>query len=237
MKLFVQLYNDKFIESLCLVKNTEYNILSGSINKDIYKINYELKCTHYIFVDKLIDNEINQFIQDYNRQTKIYIYHSDKPNNNLIQNFNQNVIHLTKEYVDGATKLPLMCRERIPRSSQENRDNTICVFLDNCSSIPKELIDQLYPNSKLPIRMFNHASLKHFQNLGFISEQEKIKVLEQSEFCVVINHKDYILEAHMCGCKPILALDLPNIKNQSYNLLQAEQETTYEKFLTELQKK
>jgi hypothetical protein len=232
MKLFIQLYNDKFIESLCLVQDTSYHTTKGMVNKDIYKIHHEHKFTHYIFIDKLVDNEIFEFIKDFHGEAKMYVYHSDKPNEKLIEHLEKKAIHLTKESFDNAKKIPLMCRENISIDNTIQRTNNICVFLDNSLSIPQVLADVLYPNTRMPIRLFNHASFQHPQNLGFLSEEEKITELQNSSFCIIINGQDYIIESQKCGCRPISATEIGKLEDSSYAVLEANQETTYEEFLT-----
>ena len=230
MKLFIQLYNDKFIQNLLSTKNIAGLVVGSVINKNIYKIHHQHKYTHYIFIDKFIDNEINEFITDNHDQTKIFIYHSLGLNQKIIDHFGNKVQHLTKENDPNSVKIPLMCNP-IQLNNSISREKIISIFLDNCPEIPKEIIDHLYPNSTLPIRMYNHAGFVHPQNLGFLTEEEKIQILQKSEFSIIVNGADYILESLVCGCKPIAPDQIKHLDNNSYIAANATVESTYKDFL------
>ena len=231
MKLFVQSYNDKFIENICSVINPTARIESSIINKDIYKIHHQQQYSHYIFVEPIIDHEIASFIAEYCDQTKIFVYHSNGINLKLIDNTSSSIMHLSTETNEKTIKIPLMSNPVQTVKTPTQRDNSICAFLDNCRVLPDDLVNHLYPKSLLPIRLYNHASLKHVQNLGFLTESEKIAILYQSEFCIIMNNKDYILESISCGCKPIYPSELGKLADSSYVLAEAIQESTYPEFM------
>ena len=51
--------------------------------------------------------------------------------------------------------------------------------MDIDQDIPDNISKYLYPNSKLPIRMFNNSNILHYQNLGLLTEQDKAEVLKK----------------------------------------------------------
>jgi hypothetical protein len=76
------------------------------------------------------------------------------------------------------------------------------------TSLPNELVAVLYPNSKLPIKIFDSPKIPHPQNLGTITEIEKGELLRSNRYYLTYNSDEYVLEAIECGCQIV---DIDNI--------------------------
>jgi hypothetical protein len=190
MKICIQSYRDKFIDNLILLNN-KYPIVLKHINKDIYKIHYENNFTHYFFIDNLIDNEIKQFISEHQSKINCIIYY---PMNNASS--------LTGPKQILGSDLPLLYNPEIYYNMSLFRTNDIVAFLDN-QKISESLINFLYPKLKSNIKLFNHVTFTHPQNLGQVTEIDKAKILNQAKYCLITNDKNYIIESKACGCIPV----------------------------------
>jgi len=224
MKVFIQPARDKFIDNCIPIKNINFTIESQLINKNIYKIHHHLKCSHYIFIDKLVDNEILQFIND-NQSLKLYIYHLETINNQLIEMLGNKVNHILE--------LPVLYNPKIYFNTNTIKEYEIVGFLDNITSIPEQLNEYLYPNSKLPIRIFNHPNFKHPQNLGLLLEENKAEILNKSKHCLILNKTDYVIESKLCNCIPLSISELSTLKAEKYASFGVNNAQTYEDFILE----
>lgn len=225
MKIFIQPARDKFIDNCIPIRNSNFTIESQSINKNIYKIHHHQKCSHYIFVDKLLDNELLQFINDNYKSLKIYIYHLQTINDHLIQSLGNKVNHILE--------LPALYNPEIYYNTNKPKEYQIVGFLDNTTSIPERLNQYLYPNSKLPIRLFNHPGFKHPQNLGLLLEENKAEILNKSEHCLILNKNDYVIESKLCNCTPLDISELSTLKAEIYSSFTSDKAQTYEDFILE----
>ena len=179
------------------------NVISTDINNDLYKIYHTYKFSIGIFLASKFNNETAQFVSEfYSKQVKSIIYH-DIDNTDIMRDFNKAAHHLSYNNYQNVTVIPNMINNNLYKNlNLPRRKSSYAVFLDHSKSIPDSLIDVLYPNTKLHINMFNSEYVSHPQNLGKISEIDKVNILNSYEFFIDING-DYSAEAAECGAKTI----------------------------------
>jgi hypothetical protein len=179
------------------------NVISTDINNDLYKIYHNYQFSIGIFLASKFNNETAQFVSEfYSKQVKCIIYH-DIDNTDVMSDFNKAAHHLSHNNYKNTTTIPKMINNHLYKNlGLIRRKSSYAVFLDNNKNIPDNMIDILYPNTKLYINMFNSEYVSHPQNLGKISEIEKADILNSYEFFIDING-NYSAEAVACGAKLI----------------------------------
>jgi hypothetical protein len=196
-KLLVQNLNTKFINNIRLSKCKDYDQLVIDTSNQLYKIYYSYKFTHAIFVDSLLKDEEIQFINEFSGTVICYIYSSQ--NNTLTNCVSQKI-----------SNIPILVNSNIFYNQNCNKQGDIISFLDNVSSLPTSINSYLYPNSKLPIKLFNNSDIIHPQNLGLLSEQDKALLLQQNMYYLAISDY-YVAEAWACGCTVLTIEDLTSL--------------------------
>lgn len=237
-KLFIEAKNNKFINNLINADLLSYDIISNTISKNIYEIFYKTKFTTIIVNDTSIDNELSQFIVEYGKNINIYVY-QDQKHSNLTEYLTKFVHRLIPEYFhkpqtihDNLTIIPnnLVNEKIFYRNNDILKDNSISFFLDIVDEIPDFIKYKLYPASLMKIKLYNNFRIKHYQNLGMLSENEKNIVLNQSTYFINYNNY-YVNEAMLCGCKILDMLDIDT--NNTINI-PSDQNISYTTFMKEL---
>jgi hypothetical protein len=231
MNIFIEKQDSKFINNIILtLKHMEKNVFSSDINKDLYKIYYRYPFDVVIFLASKFNNETAQFISEMSsKDIKFFIYHDEELDVDLINSFSNVATHLSHTNDKGVLQLTQMINNYIYKNIDLPRKKlSYAIFLDHKKYIPDELLEILYPNTKLHINMFNSEYVSHYQNLGLISEIDKARILNQYEFFIDIDN-NYSAEAVACGAKPITIEQIKNkkkVKNQKNMNM-----TTYEDFI------
>jgi hypothetical protein len=209
-KIVVQKLNDKFINNIELSTTPFCNKKVLNITGYLYRIYYIEKFTHIIFAASLLDNEINQFIDEFGTTVNIFIYNDTTKYIEHHPNL-KGVIQKTK--TDSKNKIitiPKLVNNEIYYSDNSipKQDSIVC-FLDNIESLPEALNNYLYPQSILSIKLFNNSSIIHPQNLGLLFEYDKARILKQNKYYLALTD-DYVPEAWACGA---LALDIDDLNS------------------------
>jgi hypothetical protein len=238
-KIFVDYKNNRFINGLIGSQSTEVDILHAHINKNIYNAYHVLHFDYCVFNLSSLDNELVQFISEYASQIKIFIYFDVQgyTDTGLIDNFKDAIYYLVPEntynnYMNYNNVIKInnnLINEHIFHEDKDGvKDESICFFLDLWDSVPEQLKDKLYPQTKMKIRMYNNPKIKHSQNLGGLSETDKAYILNKSSY--FINYNDYYLfEAMNCGCK---ILDINDVDTEKCITID-KATTNYDNFLKE----
>lgn len=215
-KIVIQKVNDKFINNIELSTTPFCNKKILSTSSQLYKIYYIEKFTHIIFVASLLDNEANQFINEFGSVVDIFIYNDTVKDITYHPNI-KGIIQKTKS--DSQNKIitiPKLVNNEIyyNDSSISKIDNIVC-FLDNVEILPQALNDYLYPQSMLPIRLFNNSTIIHPQNLGLLFEHDKARILKENKYYLALTD-DYVPEAWACGASVLDVEDLDSLKPTKY---------------------
>lgn len=207
MKLFVQDTNSKFVNNLRYLKYNGLSILDTQ--NMLYKIYYTHTFGAIMFSESNITREALQFISEFFQTVRCFIYHDRQPNQEIINEYGavaKNIVN-SGISIKNTIQLPTLVNETLINglSIQNKNTDTVC-FLENVDRIPIELETHLYPASMQKIKLFNNSSIRHYQNLGLLSEPDKINLLGVSKAFIPIE-KSYLVEAVILDCD---ILDLSN---------------------------
>jgi hypothetical protein len=216
--LLVQNSKSKFIQTSVYSNIPNTNIIGSSIDSHLYKIYYSHNPTHAIFCANRLTDEIIQFISDFSStKVKCFIYHDNLSFEILDQFKELPVTHISKIKIKSEYKSVLLPKNLINsqlfynNASITKKESIVC-FVDDYETIPESLSNYLYPNTTIPIKLFNNYNIPHYQNLGMLDETNKANVLQSHKYYLSIenNKNDYSLEASLCGS---IVVDIDKIQN------------------------
>lgn len=221
--LIVENSDNKFVNNIRFTQSPKLTIGTAVLDGTLYDIYYKHKFSAIIFMSSKFRPEVRQFILEYAEESdvKIFIYHdiltvelfdiSDKIIHLVDQKYKYEIKHKTIRYVPQLVNKELYNTNNAPKEKQK----AIVCFLDGLTSIPSELSKYLYPNTLMPIKLFNNANIKHHQNLGMLDEPEKAQILKQAEYYIAIDDH-YAPEAISSGCKALDMNELSTLDMQKY---------------------
>jgi hypothetical protein len=241
-KLLVQYCDSKFIQNLCILQLDGIEIQPAVFDKQLYKLYFSYQPTHIIFIANKISEECAQFIEDYKDKVSIYAYHPNEKTLSLIPNYPDSCLHLVSESLrpmvpaDADTNKIIyipnnLINTSIYYSDKRSRSESIIYFAPKgITSFCNELISVLYPNTKLPIKIFDSPKITHPQNLGTLTEPEKGELLRNNQYYLTYSLDEYLTEAIECGCKIV---NYDNVMNYNTEASIKEQSNTikYQDFL------
>ena len=194
-----------------LINLYEIDVAINSIYKSSYT--FKDKVDTFIFNLSKLNSELISFVSEFADIYRFIVY-IDTEDTDLVQQINSKCKYLVKDTIkvniDNAHKLPeFIINDKIYSSLdlQSDKKNQLVYFLDNDTTIPNNLNQILYPNTKLPIKMFNGPNISHPQCLGHLNELHRKNILLESAIYLYTNNL-FNIEAYLCGCKLI---DLNNI--------------------------
>lgn len=232
--IFAQKLYNKFINNIDKLSiDGEYLCSANPVN-NIYRQHYQDKYNVYIFCANMVTDEIVSFINDNLDHNIQFCFYHNKPNKYIYKLFEKHT-HFIDEpnYTDFGIMIPkniingdLYLYEN---KVQSEKEDIIPIFLENYDSLPDYILNQLYPNTKKRILMFNHKNIKHDQNLGFLSEKDRRDILQRAKYYACDNEY-YVIEAKLSGCQ---ILDINNLDNIIDNIQHDTNYITYKNFIVE----
>jgi len=229
--------NDKLNKNLSYY--TQYlSVYEINQNSSIYKGYYAMNenIDTFIFNLSAINKEIVSFINDFADQ-KIFFIYIDTLNDQKIKdiNFCSSIKYITKPNTKLETEsiqLPENIVNDIIYSDViiPEKKNQVVYFLDNYTNIPDSLMSLLYPNTKIPIKMFNGQNIQHYQHLGYLNETSRKNMLLESKV-MIYNNTEYNNEAKICGCNLIDLETAKSCRNIS-ELLNASTDSTNSSYVS-----
>lgn len=231
--IFAQKLYNKFINNIDqLGINAEYSCSVGAVN-DIYKQYYKNKYNVYIFCANMITDEIISFINDNMDNDILFIFYHNKPNKYIYKLFNKHK-HIIDEdnYTDFGQVIPknIINADLYENTGLQTKEDIIPIFLENYASLPDYIADQLYPNTKKRILMFNNKNIKNDQNIGFLSETDRRDILQRAKYYACDNEY-YMIEAQLSGCE---ILDIHNLEDTVDVSKLNTNYVTYKNFIAEI---
>jgi len=223
--LLVQNFNTKFIKNTIYSAIDDTTIINADINNNLYKTYYRYQFTHIIFAAPLLSTEIIQFISDFSKSIKVFLYHDTFIDDAANVLSNTNITHIVndKSYTNNKYNIininPYIINTSLFNKNGESdaRNNSIIGFLDHYNFIPYKLNDYLYPKTKLPIKIFNAGNSPHHQNLGLVNDIEKSQLLKSNKYYLSLEYeKDYSIEAQACGAIIVHQDQLSDLNNVTY---------------------
>lgn len=193
--------NKKLNNNLGYYSSEKIRFFELDSSQSIYKMHYSNKNMDTLIINSSqITDEIIDFVEQLGDALKIIIYHDDTTPVNL----NNKVHHIVDHAIDlNGQKLPqFIINDKIYTNipSTINKTYDMIYFLDQDTTIRDGLSQLLYPNSKSQIRLFNGEKIQHYQNVGYVNEQERKEILLESK-TLLFSNEDYVCEASMCGCR------------------------------------
>ena len=217
-----------------------YNISAYPLEYSIYKYYYAINNQiDYFFIDSdTISPEVDSFIKEFSKNVKFILNCFDIKDVDSVEKY-QNYIYLAIGQQDIDHNLykkysSFIVNDRL-YSNIDYKDiikkEQMVYFLDNQIEIPSVLQEYLYPNGKLPIKLFNGSkAISHYQHLGYLDENYRKKILLDSKFYLFTNN-DYVVEAQLTGCSCINIVNGLDAKNPIETI---ESYSTYNDLLKEI---
>lgn len=181
----------------------------------------------------MITDEIISFINDNTNNGIQFIFYHNKPNKYIYKLF-YNHKHIIDEdnYTDFGHIIPksIVNADLYENMGLHTKEDIIPIFLENYASLPDYITEQLYPNTKKRILMFNNKNIKNDQNIGFLSETDRRDILQRAKYYACDNEY-YLIEAQLSGCE---ILDIRNLENK-IDISQLDTNyVTYKNFIAEI---
>jgi hypothetical protein len=222
-KIHLYPVNNKFNNNIIDLKNSNQNFFDiASIDDSIYKYFYininntsNLDNHYFIINSSMINKEIISFIANLSNQINITIFYDKILNQSehktlfknssikhIINEFNlNNILDRDIEY----KTIPNKCvNERLYQNKKDkhSKEEYIISFLEPHLAQEQVLKIEslLFPNTSLPIKLFDSPQVKNAQNLGYVTEDEKRMLLSSSRYYVTNNNQYYLYEALYENC-------------------------------------
>jgi hypothetical protein len=222
----------------CQIANTE--IYGIDINQNLYKSVFHIKPKYLLFSGYNLSPEIISFMQDNAVSSDlltIYICWLDDDSYKHLDN-KYKVTHIVPGDTNKIVKTEnviyypnnLLNTNIFYSSNIENKNNNIIGFLEKITELSPELINCLYPNKKLPIKLFNNKNIHTIHNLGKVTEPQKAEILQQNKYYLNLDN-NYSIAASVCGCTILNMSDIDNITDVQYKQPPAYKD--HAQFLTE----
>jgi hypothetical protein len=217
IKIYLPNLNSKFFNNIRLIDSEKIKVFSGG-SSNIYRTHANVLASAYIFDSSQINSEIIQFaIEHTDLGFKIFIYHSRNKLNKDCLRYLKQVNHIVEDEIADNLKYKniihvpkFIINNAIFYNTKKNKIDRKIYFLDDDILVPDCLQKRLYPNTNDRILMFNNSNLRHNQNLGFLSEPDKAKLLNNSKYFICNDQLSYAAEAYVCGCD---ILDCDKLEN------------------------
>lgn len=204
---------EKLIQSLLDSQLDNTIMIDIIINNNLYSVFTKHKPKYCIFSHKYINQEILQFCEDHADDTNIYIYYSDVQFTTQPLPKCKSIGH--SDAYDIIIPNNLAHDEAIKKTNiSNNKTNNGIVYYAEYKEVPSNIQDLLYPNTNLHLNIFDAPSFYHYQNLGLLSESDRIHILGASQYYLYSDiAQSYINEAILGDCTPI---SVQNLVDKSY---------------------
>lgn len=203
--ILIQNTNNKFIQNCLSTSMDGVRIIDIDISNNLYQTFFRHKPQVCIFDAAHITEEITQFCLDHDATTSVYLVHTE---NTTLVSSNHISSHIRHIGYGNSYNIRIpsdIINDQLFYNPNLDRINSCVCFLENIAPNP-DIIKILYPNTTVPIKLFNGHDFKHYQNLGTVKEQDKAHLLQTHRYYLNLNYPiyhSYTLEATACGCKPI----------------------------------
>lgn len=191
--------NYKFNANLELVDIPNIKINFMPLDKGIHKYIHTTSDISaedvFLFNASIINNEIKQFIESMHHKLNIVILKDVDLDDKIFQNKKLRIIEIPINLINTTLYDKNSCHkiEKIYRIAYFHKPIG--------DDVPTKLDAILYPNSDLPIVIFDNSKLKHPLSVGFTNEEHKKKILFESEYYLHGNDNYYVYEANLSCCK------------------------------------
>lgn len=239
--ILIQQSFEKFLQNCSSTSFDDILIIDIAIGNNLYQTFFKHKPDHCLFSAHLATTsyEIIQFCEDYNSATNIVFFHHSTQSYDKLKTLLpfQSIKHICYSGCDIDLPKSLINNQLFYTIQDNSKEGVVC-FMDGIESIPNGLLDLLYPSTTIPIKLFNCPSIKHYQNLGMLTEKDKASMLQTHKYYLDLNQDapyNYTNEAIACGAIPV---SIESIQNNTYRSITLPQirtdQITYSQFLRDI---
>lgn len=218
--IIIQNTDQKFLNHIALSKlSEEYNIYQINLHNTIYEVFYRLNPVLVLLDAAAISRDIYQFINEFKNTNNICIYHDTNMYDKILSI--DNIKHfIDDEYIESKYSNneyvlripPLVNKSLYEKSNEATKTTQVVCFLDKIKFIDAKLMSVLYPQSKQKILLYHNKSIQHPQNMGMLSEKEKVDILKKSSHYLCVNNT-YLYDAIAAGCLVYNITDIDDNQN------------------------
>lgn len=199
--------NNKFNRNIFEINDTDLAIFSIPNNQSIFKYFYTINSNEsdntFIFNSSIINDEIANFIDNFSNIINIWIMVDSD-----MAKYNARAKYIASspipEYKYKILPENIVNKDLYKDIQSLPKQNQILYFMDNDTEARLDKIKKyLYPNSKLPIKLFDSDKFSHPQNLGYLTEEARKNILLESKYYMHHSSKYFLTESLICECIPI----------------------------------
>lgn len=215
--ILIQQSLEKFLQNCSSIIFDDLLTIDIAIGNNLYQTFFKHKPEHCLFSGNAVSNETLQFCEDYSNTTNIYFFHQNDQSYDKLKKLTSSMKVQHIGYDVGDIILPkLLINDQLFYNINNNIKDSIVCFMDGLEAIPNNLLDLLYPSTTTPIKLFNCPNIKHYQNLGLLTEKDKASVLQTHKYYLDLSRNtpySYTYEAIACGTVPI---SIESLQDNSY---------------------
>lgn len=201
--------NNKFNKNIIDIQDIDMHISNISDRYGIYKYFYSQNIKDplehiFIFNSSILNKELLDFIINFSKILNIWIL----IDNNFIPIDNLDVKYISNQPLNKYTHKILSNRivnkrlyEQVNKINKQNQ--LVYFFQTHDQKIIDKMLPYLYPGSNLSIKLFDNPNFNHPQNLGYLTESDRLGILSESKYYLHDASDYYLTEATICGCIPI----------------------------------
>ena len=204
-------------------KNIE--ILSANVHDNLFDIYNQIKVSTVILPTSEYTQEFHDFITEYHKNIKVILFINNIIDNDSIINFwnKTNIICSgRKELIKNPTPLnnqsylyDRLYDSTIFKKLNSPKNNKIAVLLSGSDETNDLLLkDLLYPNTTIPLVLFNSTTYRHPQNVGFLSPDQACEIFNSYKAIIDIDDQ-FLLESKACEISSI-AIENDQVNMEKY---------------------
>jgi len=201
--------NNKFNKNIFEINDPDLSIVNIPNNQSIHKYFYTKNITDnftdtFIFNSSIINNEIYDFINNFSSKFNIWIFLDS-----VLPEYSSNIKYISCSPISIDARSKIIPENIVNKDLYDNIDikqkvDQIVYFIyDDDQAALSKIQKYLYPNSKLPIKLFDSDKFQDAQNLGYLSEHSRRDLLVESKYYMHNSSNYYLVEALICGCVPV----------------------------------
>lgn len=208
-----------FVKAVVKNASNDYHLIGNSVHEVLFDTHHKVKPDIIVLPSNEYTQEFHDYITEYHRRVKIILFTNNLVINTKIIDFWNNtgsIIISKKEFYPEKQPQQLISYDNlydddIYKNLKQLRNDKIAVYLSNDDDKNHTILDEiLYPNSTIPLCLFNSISFKHEQNLGLLTPADSCKILNTYKALIDIDDR-FSLEASACNINNLSTSG--NIKN------------------------
>ena len=207
----IHLYSvdNKFNKNIFETNNPNISVMNIPNNQSIHKYFYTKNITDnfvdtFIFNSSIINNEVYDFINNFSNTVNIWVFLD-----NTLSDYHSNIKYISHNPINIDAKCKIIPEYIVNKDLYDNInikhkvDQIVYFIYNDDQAVLSKIQKYLYPNSKLPIKLFDSDKFQGAQNLGYLNEHSRRDLLIESKYYMHNSSNYYLTEALICGCVPV----------------------------------